>query len=104
MPTRADAAARKTRWAPRTLFRQVTTGSCVGWNSHERCTTAVASARCPARSSSAMSALAHSVFGAVHSGRRRATPSTDETSGSAASASTTLVPMLPVAPTTTTRM
>src|SRR5687767_13875457 len=51
-----------------------------------------------------MSACRHSVFGNDPFGIRRATPTTDSTSGSAASERRTLVPTLPLAPTTTTRM
>src|SRR5687767_1614161 len=51
-----------------------------------------------------MSAVAHSTFGSVKAGRRRATPSTDSTASSPASASQRLVPTFPVAPVMTIRI
>src|SRR5690606_26105565 len=89
---------------PSTLVRQVVAGPCVGWKAHARWTTASAPANASpsgARSEDRSTAV-HRVFGGDQSGIRRASPTTDATSGSAARARTTAVPTLPVAPVTTT--
>src|SRR5829696_1985954 len=96
--TPASIAARNTRSLPRTLARQVTVGSWVGWNSQARCTTADEPAKAGARSSIPTSALIQRVLGGCHSGRRRATPTISSTVGSSARAAMRAVPTLPVAP------
>src|SRR3712207_3502885 len=75
-----------------------------GWMIQARSTTASAPRRCGTRSSVTTSAEAHSTFGTVSPGSRRASPRTDSTLSSFSSDRSTLVPMLPVAPTTATLM
>src|ERR671916_2188103 len=89
---------------PSTLIIHCLFRSREGWMIQARSTTASAPRRCGTRSSVTTSADAHSTFGMVSPGSRRASPRTDSTLPSFSSERSTLVPMLPVAPTTTTLM
>src|SRR5687768_4221987 len=99
---RASATARKRRWLPQTFVRRSAAASRDGWIAQARWTTASAPRSSERRSSSLMSASAHSVLGNSTAGRLLETPSTDSTVASSASAVRRLVPTLPLAPTMTT--
>src|ERR687898_550811 len=102
--TPASFAALATRVLPSTFTIHCLFRSREGWMIQASRTTASAPRRCGTRSSVTTSAVAHSTFGTVSPGGRRASPRTYSTLSSFSSDRSTLVPMLPVAPTTTTLM
>src|SRR5919202_1342996 len=103
-PTPSWGVASNTLGLPRTLLRQVTTGSWVGWKSQARWTTTSAPRKWLTRSEEVMSALTQLAFGDAEDGTRRARHTISSTSLARSRVSTRLVPTFPLAPVMTTRI